>query len=358
MVKRAKFFAAIIICLALGGGIGAEAQVPGQAAPPFLNPDGFSIQSNSMKGPNGRPLLYGGTTPGANWFFADMGAPGDLPPLSYKAAPGGGVWSSRQPWAAVSLRLAAGVPTEMLRQNTAMLSCLTPGGQAKEYDLGIWPNGENPGYPSAVNPVYGSNRNFPRLSQLASLTISGVFTYDGASRPLPVSPCAVNHGGISLGIILIDNAVTPRQMFWYSLQLANACLPISADDPGRDFASCSAGIRHPQVWWYWTGRAGPGRQVSQDAAGALTAVHFAVGDIMPAFGLREITGHQPVPLSLDFLPRLAALIGSGKDGIDPDLSHWRLAGTGFGQSLWGDTAMGSTWQGFVPRWTLQAATPP
>jgi hypothetical protein len=349
MMKRV-FMAAI---LAVAGG---PALAWCQPAQPFQPPAGFSIQSNLTKGANGKPMLFGGTAPDANWFFADMGAPGDLPPLTYTPGSDGGTWSSSAPWASVRLHVADGEEAETLSQDGSSLACRGPNGGIKEYDLGIWPNGVNPGYPSAIAPAYGSNRNFPSLSQLASFTIKGTLTVNAISQPLPVSNCDVNHAGVSYTVILVDEHVIPRQMFWYSVQFASFCLPAGPGDPGRDYRSCSAAAAHPHTWWYWSGAGGAAAQTSHDATGRVTAVHFAIGDVLPAYGQTEIYAPgQPTPVAIDFLPRLVTLITSGKDGVDPDPSHWRLAGAGYGQVVWGDTALSTTWQGFVPHWSYASA---
>jgi hypothetical protein len=358
-MNRVKFVAAVTLGLAVGGHPAAAAQAPGQDAQPFQDPAGFALQSNTMKGANGRPLLYGGTAPGANWFIADMGEPGDLPPLAETPAADGTTWSSFNAAAGVRLNVVNGAATATLRQNGAGLACSGPRGGVKEYDLAVWPNGENPGYPTAINAAYGSNRDFPALSQLAALSMSGTFTVDSITQPLAVSPCVINHAGAGLTVILVDDHAVPRQMFWYLLSFAKFCLPAAPDAPGPDYRNCQAAATHPRPAWFWTGASLPHRQIAGHGAGGISLLNFAVGEGMEPYGLAG--GHapgQPVPITVDLLPRLAQLIRSGKYGIDPDLSHWRLADAGFGQVIWGDTALSTTWRGFVPAWTLKTATPP
>lgn len=345
------YLSLVLTCLlaALPAAAGAQATAPIQ---PFKPPVAFALQSNKTVGANGRPALYGGTRPEANWYFAPMGNPGDLPALV--AGPDGASGSTSAPWGSAKFSLQNGVPTETILQNGGALACTNMMGSPHEYDISITPNGRSPGYPTAVNTaVYASNKDFPKLSQLASFNLTGTFTVAAASQPVPVSPCRVNHAGAGYGVILIDDAVSPPQMFWYTVLLVHVCMPVSAANPGKEYQNCQA-IRDSRTpIWFWSGSGGAGRHVTQDMLGRVSIAHYAVGDPLANYGVGSIDDNQPHALSLDLLSRLSALITSGKDSIDPDLSHWRVAGVSYGQELWGDTLLSTTWQGFVPTWTVK-----
>ena len=343
------------LILTLSGGLLLLATLfnPARAQPiaPFAPPAGFALSSTVQHDPNGRPLLYGGTSPAANWNIAPMGGPGDFTSLA--PIPGGG-WGAGAPWAAIRVTPGPGGFTETIRQDGSHAACRNANGGPEEFDLFIQPNSRNSTYPQGVNPAfYARQEDFPALGQLASLKVNGTFTLLAGGPAASFSPCAVNHAGASYGLILLDSAVSPRQMFWYGVDLAHVCVPPPPPASTADYRSCLQGQAHPHVWWYWTGLQSPGRQVSRDATGAVNLVNFAVGDTPQSVGLTTISDHGPHALSLDFLPRLAALIGSGKDGIDPDLDHWKLAGVTLGQALWGNTVLATSWQGFVPVWTLK-----
>ncbi len=342
---------AVFACTATLLPVLAFAQASGPIQP-FLPPTGFALQSNSMKGANGRPALYGAARPDANWYFAPMGNPGDLPALA--PGPDGASWSASAPWGSAKFSLQNNLPTETIMQNGGALACTSLMGMPHEYDMSITPNGKNSGYPTAVNPaLYASNQAFPSLGQLASFTLSGTFTVDVASQAVPVSPCRVNHAGAGYGVILIDTKVNPHQMFWYTVLLTHACMPVSATDPGPEYQNCQAIRNHRGPIWFWSGAGGAGRHVSMNLLGGVTTAHYAVGDPLTSYGVNLVNDNEPHALSLDLLSRLTTLITSGKDQIDPDLTHWRVAGVSFGQELWGDTLFSTTWQGFVPTWTVK-----
>lgn len=333
----------------------AQNQTPpsGQAIQPFAPPTGFGLLARKQRDEMGRPLVYG-AQPVANWHFTQWGAPGDFAPMALDQ-PGNNRWSSIQSWAAVHVSQSNGTFTETMLQDGSNAPCDTPQGHPSEFDLLIEPNRASALTVGAVNPLYGSNQNFPPLSRLANFTVSGVFTID-AARPGSLNRgCRANHAGAAYGITLVDNKVTPHEIFWYSVQIAHLCV----DQPGgsKDYGNCTRANQNPTPTWYWTGTQGPNRQVSGDGAGHVAAVNFAITDTLRNFGMDLVTGSQPVPISADFLPRLAELISSGDYGIDPDLDDWHLGSVTFGQSLWGDTLLSTSWRGFIPQWTLRPGAP-
>ena len=309
---------------------------------PYEAPTGLGLLLRNLV--NGHPKFYGAMSPQANWHFSQWGAPGDLPGLTQTGAD----WSSAAAWANIDVSRNGNLLVENIAQDGGILPCKTPQGQPNEFDLFVEPNDGQETAPNATNPRYGSSRKFPNLAQLASFTVSGLLEVIAAGPGHGTNVCQVNHAGAGYSITLVDDKVIPHQLFWYSLQMANICLHGSGADD--DFQNCSRAARHPSAWWYWTGSRPPGKQVSTDAAGRVTAVNFAIGDVMSSFNQSLATPGIPKTISIDFLPRLTDLIRSGNYGIDSNLSNWRLGQITFGQALWGNTMISTSWHDFAAKW--------
>jgi hypothetical protein len=325
-------FAAMLLAVPLG----AAAQTG-----PFAPPTGFMLLSSHDRDPaTGRPAVTNASTPDANTQISQWKAPGDFPPFSCGKQADATVCDTADAWSSVkTVKKTGGVFSVSLSQDGAAAPCRIPMGFPSELDLFIQPKG--------LAPAYAKTKDFPSLAQMTSFDESGVFTVDDAGPSPGPEVCPANHAGATLGLILVDDKVQPAQMFWYSVKLFGVCIP------GKpSYANCAAGLATPRTVWVWTGTQGPGAHIEKDMMGDVRLVNFDVVDPPQAFGLQQAQVGQPETIKLDFLHRFTTLIGSGQYGIDPDPSHWRLAGVTQGQALWGGTKLATTWQGFWPEWTL------
>ena len=289
--------------------LSGQAQTASEPIQPFSNPVGFAIASRIATDP-----MYGANTENANWHVTQWGAPGNFAPFAYGE---GNEWFNGNSWASYHIMQTSGIYSETIAQNSANMPCLTPSGAPAEHDFYIEPNGKNSKYPSAVNPTYGTNENFPNLAQLASFSAQGTFTAnEGRSSP-SATPCAVNSANALYTVILVNKNVIPEQMFWYEIGIARLCVPASPQDPGNHYESCEQGFTHPSTAWYWTGTQGPNAKASANL------VNFGASDPLPVLGTPFIDDNLPHALTLNLLPRLVALISSGDYGIDPNLADWK-----------------------------------
>ncbi len=309
-----------------------------QPAGPFAPPNGFALlSSHQLSTATFQPVITAESTAGANAQVGQWGAPGDFPPFTCGARGTATVCTSADPWSSFQTVEQNGEFSEIVSQNGAAAPCTSARGWPSELDLFISPKGLSPGY--------ASKRDFPSLQQLAQFTSSGVFTVDEAGPSPGPQACKANHAGATLGLMLIDDKVQPRQMFWYSVQLFAVCIPGT-----EDYDRCVANHAHPQTAWVWTGTQGPRARVERNKAGDAKLVNFDVVEPLSAYGQGPVRPGQPTTLSLNFLAHLSGFISSGQYGVDPNLADWRLAGVTLGQALWGGTKMTTTWQGFWPSW--------
>jgi len=305
-----------------------------QTVQPYNPPTGYTLVSN-----RGALAQYGATSAVPNWRITQWGASGQMQNFAMKSS---GNFESDNNFASAKVAPNGAVT---LVQDGAAISCTDAGGQPQEFDSLIEP------VPAALNrAVYPTKAAFPSLAQLQSINVSGTVTVnEGRASPGSV-PCELNQANVHYGIMLIDKAVSPTQMMWWGVPLAHFCEPDPAAPDDPHYRHCMN--RSPVAQWYWTGLTGR-KHLTKDKDGNIKIVNFAVSDVPGTFGLSEISGNAPMALNVDFLPRLSALIGSGKFGIDPNLADWKVTEFSYGQSLWGDTYLSTTWQGFVPSWTVK-----
>ncbi len=297
---------------------------------PFLPPAGFATATNSAQGVQ----LNGDTSAAANWTFMQSGGPTPMAPFSLTGAAS---WASQTAATQVYANDLTGTWQASMRQDGADAACLTPAGLPSEFDLFIQPVNFDKNLGQSLNPAYASNTDFPMLSQLSSMTLSGTFTLLGDGE-VAGKPCAVNQASAKYGIVLSDTMVSPPQMLWYQVQLAAFCVP-----------TCRP---RPAAQWFWTGAAGAAPNPTKNRSGQVVTVNFGISDLPISFGGQEATNNTPLNLRYALLPRLAGLISAGTNGIDPNLAHWRLAGVNYGDSVWGNTVLYTGWQGFTLNWVM------
>ncbi len=272
--------------------------LPTLAFAQYTAPTGYALIGNIP----GQALQKAGAMPAANWQIIVSGAPGALAPLALFD----GAYESDN----------AAVVIETRNGNVAMgqyangTACETSAGLPSEFDVDVSPE-------ASAKPAVA-----PALSAMSALTIAGNVVIEAAGATPGASPCKINKTSATVGVVLIDNAVTPAERLFYTVQL---------------FASAGDPVKPPG--WYWTG--------DHVTAGV---DEWGYSDIPASYGASPPTvGDHSVALSFDVLPKISTLITSGGKGIDPDLAHWSLAGVSYGQAHWGDAYLVTAWSGWVPQ---------
>jgi hypothetical protein len=295
-------------------------------------------------------LIYGGSIPTADWYIAQWQAPGDFPAF---ASVGTDEWSTTTPWATADVAITAnGGWVEQISQNGAQFPCLTAAGDPLEFDLLTGPNAWSSGSYPLNQPTPA-----PDLATMKSFKASVRYILtDHHASPGPVA-CGVNHGYTSIGIVLVNDSVSPRQIFWYSISISQVCYPAPIDagtpigHPGSDYYFCLLGQKSRSPYWFWTGRESPSPHITID--GGNQTLNFGMSDAMSFYGYSNIVDFDEHSLSFNLDRRLTTLIQSGPYGIDTDVSHWLVSTVNYGQSLWGGVYLASRWDGFNVTWTTQ-----
>ncbi len=324
-----KRLAAIVLPLLLPSFCLAQQQQP------FKPPAGFALFTNFAG--TGK-TLDGATSPNANWTVIVSAQPGSIGAFGPPVQTSPGQWSSRAAWGELDVDATTQPQTVTISQDGSAHACATPSGGISEYDMDVSPDRK-----AVDHSIAASKKDFPPLSALSSLNLTGTLKINAAGPASGVTPCTINHANLHISAEFIDEAVQPPQMLWYGINVARVCEPNPIDTAAtlRDdtqYQNCLA--NPPGLTWFWNGR----------RTGKL--VNYGVSEPIQAYGGNVTPGSRPVSLSLDLLPHIEALITSGRSGIDPNLQDWRLAATNYGQALWGNTVLSTTWQGFIPTWTL------
>jgi len=313
-------------------------------------PTGFGLISATKIGSNGQPLIYGGSIPTADWYIGQWQAPGDFPAFE---SIGSDEWSTTTAWATADVSIiTTGSWVERISQNGAHFPCLTAAGDPLEFDLLTGPNAWSSGSYPLNEPTQS-----PGLAKMKSFKASVRYVLtDHHASPHPVA-CDVNHGYTSIGILLVNTSVSPRQLFWYSIGISQVCYPAPTDaghplgHPGSDYYFCLLGQKSRSPYWFWTGGESPSPHTTIDGAGQTS--NFGMSDAMSFYGYSNIADFDEHTLSFDLRRRLTTLIESGPYGIDTDISHWFVSTVNYGQSLWGGVYLASRWDGFSVTWTTQ-----
>ena len=303
---------------------------------PFGQPTGMGIVATRLHDAKGHFQLYGGTRNGqpADWNIDQWHIDRDLPPFERKA--GTDDWVSKTAMAAVSWHPArAGVPQAIaFLQDGATLPCASG-----ENDLGTQPNdwsdAAEPGrYPQATVAT-------PTLDRLATFTMAGTYTLKQMRAAGGHKRCEVNQGGSSV-TVQARTTSSPAQFFFYTIHLSLTCT--DGGQPTARYRECRHGVEHPAPLWYWSGDNPPAK--SCDPSGACS---WGLDEPITSYTRTGyIADHATHALSFDVLPRMKQLIAAGTYGMDRDLSHWVMCGAGFGQAIWGDVRLGTSFEGFVP----------
>jgi hypothetical protein len=179
----------------------------------------------------------------------------------------------------------------------------TGGFQVQELDSFIAPstNEHYPGYPSAWHPV--------NLAAISSLHLAATVTPVGYVVPRE-RPC----GHATLAYVLLAavfNNPSAHQTFFYQLIVGQA-------ESGNILRGS-----------YFYDEKNP----------------FGFDDLLSSYGLypHGIPEGSATSLRVDLLPKIAALITSGRHGIDPILSHWETSHLYVGHLIFGNLAATTEW---------------
>lgn len=159
-----------------------------------------------------------------------------------------------------------------------------------------------PGYPSGRRDVS------PALADLEFLhhTIAIQPIYQAVIH----NDCALTQGG-DISAIVFKNTVN-NHTFFYQIKLT-----------AINFV--------PRAAWWQTGFEGPS---------------WGYGDVLANYGETEAVLKERKYYALDVLPKVSALLESGRAGIDSDLNNWVVSGVYHGSHVWGGVANTARWDSF------------
>jgi hypothetical protein len=223
--------------------------------------------------------------------------------------------------ASVTIIREAGTEHESvgLRQDGAVLPCVGGDGKPRESDLFIGPNVQNT--PALKSGMLRSGDGIPTLAQMSHLfqTVTLSARYGPARTK---RSCAVNQASAIIGVVLSDLVASPPQTMFYQISLNRFCGPGTAER----VRLCTSAPRQPAVYF--------------------PTNPFGTDDALPLAGQPFLANGETRTVRLDLLPRLTLVLSTGPEGIDRDVSHWKIGGLYLGQHIWGDVTMETTWQDY------------
>lgn len=312
----------------------------------FYNPTGWAVASNSVFASNGLPLAYNpaydtATSSAANYVISVYGSSDLFGSLFHATQANGQTWTettSPLGWINATVSFSAGNYSVNVAEDASGLAC-TRNGIAAEYDIAMTPNNYDAGtnVVSAISSAYKLHpQNVPFLNQLASLTVSGEAVLNSASQSITPATCTTNHATLFYAYTLVNRAM--NQVIGYSLSLGHQC------PPGPEYVSCTYETQKTATVWY---KVGTMNAVTDNP------VAFSSGITIIPNGGKPIASPLTSPgtvtfSSLNLLPRFEALIQNNPFHLDQNISHWQLAGPSYGTSIWGDTAINTSWYGLNP----------
>lgn len=245
------------------------------------------------------PLTYPYTQtlyPNGNWALANSSAS-----VQYD--------NTTQPWLGSVYTLA---------QNGAGLAC-NPSPNM-EYDLFLGPKSDEAMGSNAQSAPYGMTASQPLSSlQALSFNLGLEIKYEQIG-----SYCGINQAGYVLGFLFRNISTTPAKAFFYQIYFRR---------PTRVGGTVVLGQPNAELFIDTDGNVGVDDHISNVASGLQAPV----------------PGSSRIAYSTNILPRLVSIIQSGGpngNSFDPNLSHYVLTGTYFGQNVWGDSLTTASWDNF------------
>lgn len=242
------------------------------------------------------------------WNIAQFDIPGSK--LSaFKPKQAGGVTEYDAEAAAAAVRVieAPTGPIVILTQKGDTLPCTHPDGRPREWDLFI------------ATPVIAAGLKHTPLTGLIALRQTVNISSVGGPSQISKS-CAVNKGGAIISVIMSDDTVQPRQIFFYQLAVSTVCRQEGNGQP------CNT--NHTDFTYY----------SNKEPYGA--------DDYLPLLGRAMISGTDLSTLNVNLLPRLIRVIQKGPPSLDKNLSHWVVNSVYAGQHIWGDLTLTTGWQNY------------
>ena len=308
------------------------------ASPLFSSPDDLWIGASKRKDPrNGGVFLYGPTDPSASWYVTQWNNPGsDLLPFDRSVLTSGSVLYEAKA-TAVSVKLEKkSTGTEItLNQDAGGMPCELASHDPGEFDVLVGMNHPwvNRSHPDATL-IDGKLQHLDQISNMASLL--QVVTVRSLSDWLPYAAprCKINQGNLMSAVVLEDQTATPVQTLYYQLMLHSIC------HAGATYERCQA--HRMQRGFFWPG-------IAIKGPNGHSLKNFGYRDTLVSYDQAMLNKGETRTFSLELLPVLSTLLRLGEHGLDSDLSHWHVISAYFGQNIWGDVGLSSTWKSYDMR---------
>ena len=327
-------------------GLPSAALAQGTPVTFFNKPTGWAVASNTVFGSNGLPVAYNAaydsaTSSAANYVLSEYGGSGMFGSLYHTTQGSTQTWSETAApggWLNTNVSFSSGTYSMSVTENSVGLPC-TRNNVAAEYDVFMGPNT----YDMGTNVVSGIGTAYkvhpedaPYLSQMAALTVSGQAVIGSVSQSVTPASCSVNHGDVIYGFTIVNR--TANQQISYALTLGHLCLP------GPDYQSCTYEATKTLPVWYKAGALPAITDNPTSFSSGITFIPYGgVATNLPLDGPGTAT-----LTSVNFLPRLEAVIQNNPYGLDTNISHWQMGAPLYGTNIWGDSAITTTWYGLNP----------
>jgi len=272
---------------------------------------------------------YGPTASAGRWYAAQWQNPGsDLPPFhAEKTSTGMTSYKTASPQASVEMTKSGDGAIFTLSQNGQSLPCELHNinGPHWEFDLFVStsPGSVNPKIATALATQQNGLGDLIALRHDIDLEIANEWP------PRPRTECIANQSNLLTAFVLHNAIANPPQTLFYQLALGTLCAP------GPGIKQCEASRN--KAAFFFTGTE------NRSKAGAIIGRTYGYRDVISSYGQHPLQSHERATFSIDILPRLKQVIGSGENGLDPEPSHWRLMNAYFGQSIWGNIGVTSQW---------------
>ncbi len=320
----------------------ASATACAQEVEAFVSPTGFFLVEPDLN--SGAVVAYGPTRSDANWAIAQWNIPGSSAPAFTKT-------STAFSKTAVYRSQNANIDVQVMeRDGKAVNVGLSHGGAgvpcyphvASEYDLFATPNTRYfaESFPSArvsdSDPFFSTD-----LAFMSSLTLHASAKITNIWRTASLA-CGVNQRLMTLAVVLNNYGgdTRPLQTLFYEISLYWSRCGVVGEAAGSNCDKQQAPVRY----FYFDGI---GANATYDPSGKLLHQTFGYrDDVHETYGQPVMVPLQAQSYVIDLLSPLAAVIASGLNGMDHDLSHWHLAGVYYGSQIWGNVGISSEWTNF------------
>jgi hypothetical protein len=278
--------------------------------PLFTTPTDLWVGADGRRDPSGGGLLlYGPTDPGASWYVSQWNNPVDeLTGFQLTSnKPNQKIYKAESSAASVAVTKDSNGTSVVISQDGLKMPCKLRSGLPGEFDvlLGMNHRWVNHKINDATLPAPHSS-GLDRLSKMASLiqriTVQPIKEWS----PYSVARCANNQGNLMVAVVLRDDIALPKQVLYYQLALRTIC------------------------------HNGPGS----------VAKNFGYRDVLGSFGKTMVPLLVKTRFEINLLPVLTKLLTAAGNGLDTNLANWRVMSGYFGQNIWGNVGMESSWSDY------------